>query len=652
MTCTRLLAILCVILSLAPLPLRAQDAGPPGTFVMNLRDADIRALAEQVSDITGRTLVLDPNVAGTVTVISSTPLGKDEVWELFQSVLGVQGFAALPSGQLWRIVPQAAVREGGAAPQGVAGAGRLDVVTRLVPLQNFPATTAVGALRPLVASFGYIEAVADTNTLVITDTAENVARIEGIARALDSGPGHEVRTIPIANADAAEVAAAVEAVLGGSAAAGGMAPRVSVDARSNVLLLSADPETYRQVQRIVADLDVPNRSVPETVPVTRVYALRHADAAAMAETLRGLVGSGASVSNPVAGALAEGEADLRVVTPGAGPVAEVAIEAVTATNSVVVRALPEVQADMADLIAKLDQRRPQVLIEAAIVEVSGEVSEQLGVQLGFGTATPPGGFAATSLPASGPALSNILRVLGSPAATAVGSGLSIGLARGDDFGILIQALGTSTKANLLSTPSVTTLDNQPAEIVVGQNVPFRTGSFATDGNTTTPFTTIERKDVGISMRVVPRVNQGDVIQLDITQEVSSLTDTQVDGAADLITNRRSIKTTVLADNGGTIVLGGLITDNRTQRRSEVPGLGKVPVLGGLFRSRQASQQRQTLFVFLRPTILRNRGDVATVSENRFLRLRAIEAEPEPKQGPLARTRKAVPRLPLEINGLY
>jgi general secretion pathway protein D len=589
-----------------------------------------------------------------VTVISADPMNSDEVWDLFQSVLGVQGFAALPAGGLWRIVPQEAVREGGVAAQGGAGSGRLDVVTQLVPLRTFPAATAVGALRPLVASFGYIEAVAETNTLVITDTAENVARIEAIARALDSGPGHEVYTLPIANADAAEVGAAVEAILGGSAAEGGMAPRVSVDARSNVLLLSADPETYRQVQRIVADLDVPNRTVPETVPVTRVYALRHADAAAMAETLQGIVGSGATLSNPVAGELAEGQAgaDLRVVTPGTGPAPEVAIEAVTATNSVVVRALPEVQADMADLIAKLDQRRPQVLIEAAIVEVSGDVSEQLGVQLGFGSATPPGGFAATSLPASGPALSNILRVLGSPAATAVGSGLSIGLARGDDFGILIQALGTSTKANLLSTPSVTTLDNQPAEIVVGQNVPFRTGSFATDGNTTTPFTTIERKDVGISMRVVPRVNQGDVIQLDITQEVSSLTDTQVDGAADLITNRRSIKTTVLADNGGTIVLGGLITDNRTQRRSEVPGLGKLPVVGGLFRTRQASQQRQTLFVFLRPTILRNRGDVATVSENRFLRLRAIEAEPEPQKGPLAKTRKPVPRLPLEIDGLY
>lgn len=648
--------LLCA--ALLPGPLAAQDTpqaeSTAGTYVINLRDADIRALAEQVAEITGRTLVLDPTVAGNVTVISSAPLTAGEVWELFQSVLGVQGFAALPSGTLWRIVPQATVREGGAAPQGATGAGRLDVVTRLVPLRTFPAATAVGALRPLVASFGYIEAVAETNTLVITDTAENVARIEGIARALDSGPELEVYTIPIANADAAEVGAAVEAVLGGSSVAGGLAPKVSVDPRSNVLLLSADPETYRQVQRLVADLDVPNRTVPETVPVTRVYALRHADAVAMAETLRGIVGTAAEVSNPVAAELTEeGEAaDLRMVTPGGGPAPDVAIEPVVATNSIVVRALPEVQVDMADLIAKLDQRRPQVLIEAAIVEVSGDVSEQLGVQLGFGSATPPGGFAATSLPASGPALANILRILGAPSAPAVGNGLSIGLARGDNYGLLLQALGTSSKANLLSTPSVTTLDNQPAEIIVGQNVPFRTGSFATDGNTTTPFTTIERKDVGISMRVVPRVNQGDVIQLDITQEVSSLTDTQVDGAADLITNRRSIKTTVLADNGGTIVLGGLITDNRTQRRSEVPGLGKLPVVGGLFRSRQASAQRQTLFVFLRPTILRSRDDVRTVTEKRYLRLRAIEAEPEPRRGPLSETRKPVARLPLEIDGLY
>lgn len=637
----------------------AQEADTPATFVINLRDADIRLLSEQVSEITGRTLVLDPNVSGIVTVISTEPLDTDGVWELYQSVLSVQGFAALPSGNLWRIVPQAAIREGGSVLENNADVGRLDVITRLVQLKNFPATTAVGALRPLVASFGYIEAVVDTNTLVITDTAENVRRIEGIARALDADTGQEVFTIQIQNADALAVGAAVESVLNSTATEGAVA-KVTVDPRANLLLLKSNRETYEMVQRIVVDLDVRGQSIPSTVPVTRVYKLRYADANSMAEVLRGLIGSGSTVSNPVAEALpdeavatAEGEVapEVRLVAP---PVASLAVEDITIqpsieTNAVVVRARQEVQADLAALIAELDQRRPQVLIEAAIVEVSGDISEQLGVQLGFGAAAPPGGFAATSFSAGGPTLSNILRLLGSPAAIGVApSGLSIGLSRQDEFGLLLQALGQSTKANLLSTPSITTLDNQAAEIVVGQNVPFRTGTFTGNGNTQN---TIERRDVGITMRVVPRVNQGDVIQLDISQEVSSLANTAVAGAADIVTNRRSIKTTVLADNGGTIVLGGLITNDRQSTRSEVPGLGKLPIVGGLFRSKQNSARKQTLFVFLRPTILRTRADVTSVSNNRFQRLKAIEANPGDK-GSLLVEPKQVRRLPLEIDGLY
>ena len=654
-------ALLLILTLLAPQAGRAQDTAPE-TFVINLRDADIRVLAEQVSDITDRTLVLDQSVSGNVTVISTQSLDRDGVWELFQSVLAAQGFAAIPTGTLWRIVPQAAAREGGAVLESNGQTGRLDVITRIIPLHHFPAATAVGALRPLVASFGYIEAVAETNSLVVTDTAENVRRIESIAQALDTDTGQEVYSIPIRNADATEVGAALTAILAGNPAMGSAAPKVTVDARSNMLLLSADAATHDLVLRLVADLDVPGRAVPSVVPVTRVYALRFADAAALADVLRGLVGSGGSVSNPVAGALppvdpatgapVEG-ADVRLVSPGAGGGdGGITIQPVLDSNSIVVRAPAQDQADLAKLIAQLDQRRPQVLIEAAIVEVSGEISEQLGVQLGFGTATPPGGFAATSFSDNGPTLANVLRLLGSPVSTAVApGGLSIGLSRKDSFGLLLQALGTSSKANLLSTPSITTLDNQPAEIIVGQNVPFRTGSFATDGNTTTPFTTIERKDVGITMRVVPRVNQGDVIQLDISQEVSSLTNRAVAGAADLVTNRRSIKTTVLADNGGTIVLGGLITDDRQSTRSEVPGLGKLPLLGGLFRNKSELARRQTLFVFLRPTILRNRADVTAVSKNRFERLRAIEVAPDGKRSLLGE-RKPVARLPVEIEGLY
>jgi general secretion pathway protein D len=645
----RRLLLLLAALAAAPAAAQAPAEDPP-SFVINLRGADIRAFAEQVSEITGRTLVLDPNVTGTVTVISAQPLDEDGVWELFQSVLAVQGWAALPSGSLWRIVPQSAIREGGGVLESDAPLGRLDVITRLVPLRNFPATTAVGALRPLVASSGYIEAIVDTNTIVITDTAENVRRIETIARALDADPGVEVQTLPIRNAVAAEVGEAVRSILGPALDAPG-GPRLTVDERSNLLLLSADAETFERVRRIVADLDVPGRPVASTLPVTRVYNLRFADATALAEVLRGLVGSGPLATNPVAEALPPAEgAEPGTPPPVASLAAEdISIQPVVEKNAVVVRARAEVQADLAALIFELDQRRPQVLIEAAIVEVSGDISEQLGVQLGFGGAAPQGGFAATSFSQSGPSLANILTLIGAPASVGVASsGLSIGLSRGDSFGILIQAFGQSSKANLLSTPSITTLDNQAAEIVVGQNVPFRTGTFTGNGQTQD---TIERRDVGITMRVVPRVNQGDVVQLEISQEVSALLPTNIQGAADLITSRRSIKTTVLADNGGTIVLGGLITDDRQQTRSEVPGLGRVPLIGGLFRSSGEQARKQTLFVFLRPTILRNRADTGAVASNRFQKLKAIEANPGDRRSLLAEP-KPVRRLPVEIEGLY
>ena len=247
-------ALLLALVLLSPLAARAEAR--PQTFIINLRDADIRTLAEQVSDITNRTLVLDPNVTGTVTVISADPLDINGVWELFQSVLAVQGYAALPAGKLWRIVPRDTAREGGAMAGSDGAAGPLDVVTRLVPLKNFPAATAVAALRPLVASFGYIEAVIDTNTLVITDTSDNVRRIEGIARSLDADNGQKVFTIPILNADATEVGAAVQSVLGDKTGVGNAAPKVTVDARSNLLLLNADQATFDEVKRIVADLEI------------------------------------------------------------------------------------------------------------------------------------------------------------------------------------------------------------------------------------------------------------------------------------------------------------------------------------------------------------------------------------------------------------
>lgn len=628
-----------------------------GQYTVNLRDVDIRALAEQVARVTGRTLVLDPQVSGSVTVLSSTPLDSDGVWDLFQSVLQLNGFSAQQSGSLWRVTRLDTAKEGGPITDNGAASGRFDVITRLIRLENFPAATAAEAFRPLIASFGYLEAVPNTNTLIVTDTAENVEKIEQIARTLDSGGTAEVLTIPIRNADAAELGAAIQAVLG-PVSETGVGPRIIVDDASNSLILRGDASARATVEQLVRELDIKSIEPPANEIVARVYRLRHADAPMVAEMLQDLIGGGGSgfgadPNNPVSLALDAEDPAATADTGGAGQGAgAVSVQAVAATNSVVVRATISDHADIAQLLAKLDTQRPQILIEAAIVEVSGDVSEKLGTQLGFGAATPPGGFAGTSFSGAGPALTNILALLGVSEARAMApSGLSVGIARSDEYGILIQALGQSTKANLLSTPSLTTLDNQPAEIIVGQNVPFRTGSFNTDGTGNNPFTTIERQDVGITMRVVPRVADGNLIQLDISQEVSSLTDTAVDGAADLITNRRSIRTTVVARNGGTIVLGGLISDDSQSVRAEVPGLGKLPLVGGLFRNNSTSRRKQTLYVFLRATILNSSQSVSEVSQERFLRLRSIEAEIEAPAKP-AQPRNPVKRMPVEIDGLY
>lgn len=641
------------------------------TFVINLRDTEIEVFAEQISSMTGRTLVLDPTVRGQVTVISSEPLDREEVWALFQSVLRVNGFAAVRSGQVWRIVPQASASQGGSTIDRTGTPDSQDFVTRLVRLRNLPSAEAIRVLRPLVASFGVLEALERPNAIVITDSAENVRRIESLALSLDSGEGTGYATFRLRYANAAAASNVLLDIVGDSL-------RVSVDERSNTLLVKGTPELISQARELLAGLDRPG----EGATTTRVIRLRYADAESVVSVLRGLIGSGGSVSNPVAqnltesaGGLSQGGDDnaLRdqllgtTTSASAAPLPAstgssrpsgpsgfssngLAVETAPDINAIVARGSPTAVAQIEELVAQLDVRRPQVMIEAAIVEISGDVAEQFGIQLGLGGAAAPGGLAATSFSNSGTSLQSILRILGAPAAAALTTdGVGVGVSIGDDFSILVQALAQSSKANLMSTPSLTTLDNQAAEIIVGQNVPFRTGSFTTPGNSIQPFTTITRENVGISMRVLPRINDGDVIRLEVSQEVSSLVAANVPGAADLITNRRSIQTTVLADNGGTIVLGGLITNDQVSNNAKVPVIGDVPILGELFKSKKKANTRRTLYVFLRPTILRNRHDVSAAAEQKYTKLREVEAEPEPKSLLLPR---AFNKLPLEIEGIY
>ncbi len=654
-----MLAAAALAVALASGAAPAQDATPTpdaaGTFVINLRDADISVLAEQVSKITNRTLVMDPGLAGKVSVVSAEPLDSAGVWALFQSILKVRGFVAVEAGTIWQVVPADQARTIGNSnapgPQGSA-----DVVTRLLRLKRLPAAEAVRVLKPLVADAGYIEALEDPNAIVITDTLANVTRIISIAEAFDGDDQVHAEVIRFRYADAAGVGNAILQVLGKA----GTGARLSVDPGSNQLLVRGTDSDIAQIRDLAQSMDVAPVEAPQTAVGTTVFRLQYGDAEVVAKLAREALGnaSEADLQNPVAqdtGAAADAAA-ADAAAPKAGfvpldqapQVRPVSITASTETNSVIVRGTAAQIREVGVLIGQLDVRRPQVMIEAAIVEVSGDVAERLGVQLGFGAAAPPGGLAATSFGNGGTSLQGVLAALGATSSVALSTGLSIGAAS-DDFGILVQALAQSTRARLLSTPSITTLDNESATIVVGQNVPFRTGSFATDGNTLTPFTTIERKDVGITMKVLPRITAGGIVQLVIEQEVSSLVNANVEGAADLVTNRRVINTTVLADDGGTVVLGGLITDDTTSSQQKVPVLGDIPVLGNLFKSRNKSATQRTLFVFLRPTILRDRADVEKAAQQRYSKLRAADAAEEPKS---LLGEKKVRKLPLEIEGVY
>lgn len=677
-----ILAVAAAAMVTQPVLAQTSDAAD---IVVNMRGIEIADVADQISRLTGRTLILDPAVKGTVTVTSAQPLSPAGVWELFQSVLRANGFAAVRSGRAWRIVPQGnAVRDGGVSQRSASGQ---ELITRMIRLGNVPSAEAARVVRPLVASFGSVEPLAQPNAVVVTDYADNVRRIEAILRSLDgNGSGLTFATVTLRNGSAPDVAQSLQAVLGDGGA------KVAGDARSNTIIVRGTPSAVADARRMIASLDTPGGATP----VTRVFRLSYADAESVTDVLRGVLGQEAQTTNPVARSLsagsrnnprspsgvlggliasggttpaemaaaagataAQGQQSAQLGTQGQAPAQgfstpELTVQPSPDINAIVVRGTPSAVAALEPLIGDLDVRRPQVMIEAAIAEITGEQAEALAVQLGTGGAalTQVTG-AATSLTTSAaqPSLGTILAALGVPAASLVGPGLSANIGIGNDFSILVQALGTSSKSNLLSTPQITTLDNKVGEFVVAQEVPFVTGSILPSGNgAVNPYTSIERKDVGITLKVLPRINAGDTIRLEVVQEASSIAATQLTQASDLITNRRAINTTVLADNGQTIVLGGLTSDDYGQVKSQVPILGDIPILGELFKSRRESRQKRTLFIFLKPTILRNGEDAAALAKAKYARLRADELDQNRPSNLLLRP--LPPRLTLEIDGIY
>jgi general secretion pathway protein D len=620
--------------------------------LLNFQAADIQAVIKAVSQMTGRNFLLDPRVKGQVTIISSKPVPRAAAYEIFLSALKAQGFTAVngPSG-LVRIVPVAEGRQG-AQIQNNTPRGGERITTHVAILQNISPTQVVPLLRPLMSPTSQLSAHEPTNALIITDYADNIRRLLRIIDRLDQPISSEVTVVPLEHASALDLAELIARLAGPIRAAG--APGVPVpraaaaagdrftiipDLRTNSLLIRTEnPGRLTQLRSLIAKLDVP----ATTQGQTRVIYLRNAEAVKLAEVLRGLLAGEARAQQPAATTAAGGR--TAAVAARRSTAEASSIQADEATNALIINASDAVYNNLRAVIEKLDVRRAQVFVEALIAEITTDNAAALGFQWFAANKAGEGGVAGvTNFPSTRvPGIINTVGTGGGALANASGLSLAflgreITLPDGTKvrgIGALAQALESKNLGNILSTPNLLTLDNAEAKIIVGQNVPFVTGSFLPTSGTGTgtnvnPFQTIERKDIGIQLRIKPQISEGGAVKLEIAQEISTVTPPPAGiTASDIITNKRSVETKVLVDDGATVVLGGLIEDRSTQTKSQVPILGSIPLLGALFRSTETTKQKTNLMVFLKPTIIRSIDAGHRIAVDRYEYMRALGKDVE------------------------
>lgn len=633
---------------------KPHTATSDGRHTLNLKEADIQALIATVSEITGKNFIIGPNVQGKVTVISARPMLPDEIYDVFLSVLRVHGFAAVPSGSMVKIVPDAVAQTDAASAVNGTGTHPADeLITEIVPVKHVSAAELVPILRPLMAQSGQLVAHASSNSLVVSDRAGNVERLKSIIGRIDTVSDAQVEMIPLAHANAAELARTLTSLSDDKAAqANGDAVRVFADTRTNSILLAGAKNGRLKMRALIAHLDTPVGDGGDT----QVIYLHYARAKDLVPILQGVAATLSGTAMPTAAKAADG--------PG-GNNSPATIQAHEETNALVISAPPAVFRSLASVVRELDIRRNQVLIEAVIAEVADETASELGVQwqmpLGKEGQHVIGGTNFTG-PSRG---NNIFNAAQNP--LGVGNGFNLGYIDGTvtiggqrlfQIGALVTALRGDGKSNILSTPSVLTLDNQEAEIKVAKEVPFLTGQYTTGalgaatttngGATTTtgitnPFQTIERKDVGLVLKVKPMINVGDSVRLDIHQEVSSLLP-PVAGAVDLVTSKRELTTSVLVQDGALLVLGGLIDNQQKDNVQKVPALGDIPLLGNLFRYRSNSHTKTDLMVFLHPKILRDAASEAAVSSQKYNYMRTEQLQMRQSDWPIT-PREQRPMLP-------
>ncbi len=669
LTCTVCACALSVALALIALPALPQQPGPgPGprqrpqsqpqegaTITPNYKDADLSQIIQAVAEVTGKNFIIDPRVNAKVTMLSATPMSPAAFYEAFLSVLQVYGYVAVPAGKVIKIIPNTDARQLPSIdlPNDVSATSD-EIVTQIITMKNVSAAQLVPLLRPLIPQQGHLAAYPSGNMLIISDRASNVNRIMRIIERMDESGDEPIEVIPLHNASATDIVRTVNQLNqgGGAAGAEGGAPvKLVADERTNSVLISGEKSLRLKAKALVLDLDTPRAGGAGD---TEVRYLLYADAEKLADKLKGQ----ATATAKAQGGPQSGASATPAVSGGGGSNvdASVTIWADIPTNALIMTAPPKIMKNLMAVIDKLDIRRAQVEIEAMIVEVAVNKSANIGVQwlldggnnYGYGVTNLPGsGTSIVDLAAA--ALSGVSGLTNSSTATsttgvstgasaassvtsAIPNGATFAIGKynsntGKGFAAVIQALRSDGTSNIISTPRVITMNNEEAEVKVTQEIPLVTGQYTSSqssvNGTTSPFETIQREEVGTILKVTPHISEGDVIQLKVEQEDSSpgakLTD-----SADISTNKRSIKTTILIEDGGIIVLGGLMQDTVTESEDRVPVLGAIPLLGNLFKSRSGSRQKSNLLVFLRPRILRDQPATEAVSDAKYNEIRDAE----------------------------
>lgn len=644
-------------------------------LTLNVRDADIRAFIQDAARNTGRTFIIDNRVQGKVSVVTDRPLTRSEYFEIFLSTLRANGLVAVPaSGGAFRIQPA----EGAAGQPGQVGgaANRNQFVTEVIRLRSIDAQSALDTLRPLVSRDGSITANRSGRSIVVADYADNIARIRKVLAQVDAD-GSSTALVPLKNAGAREIAGSLQTLVGGEGG-GANATIVAIDS-SNSIAIRGDASSVARLSAMVRDLDKRAESGTEI----RVYWLQNADADKMVPVLQRLLGQasapvtgGASSATSARGtrnveaAESAGAATASAGATGSGTGVEGRGSAVVTryegANAVIVAAGSDTQRMLGEVIRQLDTRREQVLVEAIIVEIGNNAARKLGVQFLLGSTKT--GFAATNYSNASP---NLLTLAGAIGARQLGTtetvvvapdgtrttttttensglanqlqgaavetlqnatggfgGVATQLGRNGILGAIINAVQSDTESNVLSTPSITTLDNQQARMLVGQEVPVATGE-ALSPNFDNQFRTVQRQNVGIMLDVTPQINAGGTIKLFIKQEVSSVAGPVSNSSSDLIINKREFETTVLVDDGDILAIGGLLDDNERRTIEKIPLLGDLPVLGNLFKSKSRARTKTNLMVFIRPTILTTQADAQEMTARRYGYIRGRQALASP-----------------------